>query len=287
MRADREADRGIDARRDGRAALGPVVGQRVTRIRVGGARAVEGHVLGPVVVGVDDVLVGTRVRRRRLVRGGADRDRHRRAVRAAVAVRDPVFEVVHAGFPGVRRVGHGVGAVARAHLVDRDRALHAVRRRGDVEAVALGIRVVGEHVNDHGEALVRRRLVVACDGIVVDPVDRDGDRGDVRKSAVGDRVGEAVDARRIEVRRVGHRVGARARPVVVYHDRADRALRDGDDIEAVAIGIAVVCEHVDLDRDFLVGRCPVVAGNGLAIRGPTAAIAEGRAPHLELEIAGA
>ena len=87
--------------------------------------------------------------------------------------------------------------------------------------------------------------------------DRDGDRGGLGDAARGDRVGEAVGAVEVGVRRVGD--GA----VAVVDDRAVGALGDaGDDRRALEV---VVGQHVGGDRGVLGRR--VAVGDDVVDRG--------------------
>ena len=128
-------------------------------------------------------------------------------------------------------------------------------RRG--QRIAVGVGVVGQHVDRHGRVFLRVGLVVGRHGGVVDRGDRDGHAGGVAAAlAVGDAVGEAVDAVEVGLRRVGEgpvRVGDQG---PVGRPSGDRGL------EAVAVGVAVVGEHFDDHGHVLVGRRRIVRGHG-------------------------
>ena len=204
-----------------------------------------------VAVAADEDIVAGRA----LGVGGADIDDHRRAVGPAIAVADGVGEGVDAAEAGIGGVGDG--AIAGVH----HRAIRALGGRHHAKRIQIRITVIGQHRYDRrridggedGIVLRHRGLVLR---VVVDRVNRDLDGGAVGPAvAVADGIGEGIGAVEIGIRRIGE--GA----VAVVHHRAVGALGDARDAQGVAVGIAVIGQHRNIDGVVLVGGGIVVGGH--------------------------
>ena len=252
--------------------------ERVTSIRIAepeighrhGVRRIFGRCL-------DRVLAG---------RGIVDRDalqRHRGGVATAATIADRVGEGLRAVEILVRREAElrGSRGVTRHHLkravgqLDRwaaERDRRAVDR-GDRQLVTIDIDVVGARVEGRHRVFGEADDVVASIRRIVDVVDHDVDRADVRGRAVADGVVELDRA--VEQRHRGEGQGAvgvdrdaadlvRCRCGIEQIDRRggiDRLAVDLGDGQRVAINVAVVAEHRNRDGRSFARRGLVIDRN--------------------------
>ncbi len=166
-------------------------------------------------------------------------------IAAAMAVRDRIGDGVAAVVVGIRRIGQ---------LAVRADAHRAVQRGGggDMQGVAIDIGVVRQHVDGGGGVLVGRGGVVMRIRRIVHRADADIDDGRVLMAmAVVDGVADFVGAVVVRVGGIGQlAVRADGHRAVLGGGRNHRQL--------VAIGIAVVGQHVDQLGGVLGGRGAVV-----------------------------
>ena len=219
-------------------------------------------------------------------RGIVDRDalqRHRGGVATAATIADRVGEGLRAVEILVRREAElrGSRGVTRHHLkravgqLDRwaaERDRRAVDR-GDRQLVTIDIDVVGARVEGRHRVFGEADDVVASIRRIVDVVDHDVDRADVRGRAVADGVVELDRA--VEQRHRGEGQGAvgvdrdaadlvRCRCGIEQIDRRggiDRLAVDLGDGQFIAVGIGVVGQHGHGDRRPFTRAAPVVDGN--------------------------
>ena len=192
----------------------------------------------------------------------AHADGHRGPVARPLAVGEAVGEAVGAREAGIRRIGEG------AVRVDQNGAVAGVPEQRGVERIAVGVAVVGQHVEGGRAALAggvhvgdRRDGVIDRVRGVVDRGHRDADRrGGATPLAVGEAVGEAVGAVEVGVRRIGEGAVGIGDNGAIGGPGRDRGA------EGIAVGVLVVGQHVDGNRRILVGGRRIVPGDGRRIR---------------------
>ena len=141
----------------------------------------------------------------------------------------------------------------------------AVRRAADdgdgrrIER-AVGIAVIGQHVDRDGLIGIGRGAVVQRDRRIVRRAhrQRDGGLGRGRAFVIVDRVGQAVATLESAIRGVGD-----AAIGIDVEGAIGRSADDGDSVGIErAIGIAVIGQHVDRDGLTGIGRGAVIEGEG-------------------------
>ena len=247
--------RGVDdlARHDLRGPVGRSP-DRLDRQRV----AVHIRVVAEHVDRHRSALVGARgiVHRIRRVVHRRDVDRDGARVGQTARVLHDIGDGVRPVVVRIRRVGDGP---VRVH---RDRAMLGRRSALVGQRIAVRVGVVGQRVEGDRLVLGRGDRVIDRHRRVVDAADVDGDRGHIRAAvAVAHRVGEAVGAVEVGIRRVDD----------LARDDLDRAVgrrgqaRDG---ERIAVHVGVIGQHVDGDGGVLRGGDRVVTGHrGIVHRG--------------------
>jgi len=197
--------------------------------------------------------------------GGGDGDGGRGARRGTPRVADRVGEAVLTDEAGIRGVSDApVGG-------DREAAVRGNAEPHEGERIAVRIGVVGEQIERDRGAGLGGRAVVMCHRRGIRAAHEDLDlAGGEAAATVPDRVVEAVGALEARCGSVGHSTLAEEAQAAVL-----RCAECGDG-DRIAVGIEIVGDKVDRDRNAGRGRDPIAAGDRRSIGGPDADPDRGR-----------
>ncbi len=240
--------------------------------------AIDGVVLGAAIEGVIAFVAAERIVPRRAVQRVGDRRADQVIVAGGTVLQAALdAEIDRAGRHATMAVRHRVGEDGRAAIavvrregddagIERNGTMGRALDRREGQAVAIGIRVIGQQVG----GVERRRLagdqsigaVRHRDRRVVDRIDGDIDRTGRRRRAVREDVGEVGRAVIVGVRGKGD-------VIAVKHRCPVGGTRDARNGQGVAVGVMVVRQQRrqrDVDSRVFVGGRRIAACHRRIVR---------------------
>mmetsp|Transcript_18046 Transcript_18046/g.27774 ORF Transcript_18046/g.27774 Transcript_18046/m.27774 type:complete len:849 (+) Transcript_18046:3925-6471(+) len=215
---------------------------------------------GRVKLGVGGVVIG-----RWAIVFTLDSDSDCRRVGAAIPVLNRVGKGVGRGFTHAQALERTIGVIRNRVVigVDGDRTQRTGSVDGlDFQIIAIGICVIAGQVNvDGGAVFIGRIGIVIGHRTVIDAIHCDHD---IRRVRAAIPVRDGVGDRRFAVEIIGRR--ERQGVVTVDHHFALLRWHHGrDHVQLIAIHVAVIGQHGDVDRGVLVSFCHIVFGHRTVI----------------------